>query len=147
MSLPRSLSHNIPANPRNKPQTIPKRKKNTRNKGISNSMRAQADGPRRPGGLSVWRRWTVREVAADSPQKPTEPPVSHPEKRIVCALSLYNPRATRAARTVRDDPADDPRNYFQLQTTGKTDRNERAQEHMTNTKNNLSDRASRTSAR
>jgi hypothetical protein len=36
MSLPRSRSHNRPTNPRNKPQTIPKRKNDSRSKGLSN---------------------------------------------------------------------------------------------------------------
>jgi hypothetical protein len=60
MSLPRSRSHNVPTNPRNKPQTIPKQKQNSRSKGLSNSVQAQVNGLRWPGGLSPWGRWTVR---------------------------------------------------------------------------------------
>jgi hypothetical protein len=62
----------------------------------------RADGPRWQGGRSAWRRRTVREVAADGPKKPTEPPSPYPEKWMICALSLDGRRATCAAQTVRD---------------------------------------------
>jgi hypothetical protein len=58
-SLPRSRSHNGPTNPRNKPQIIPKRKHDSRSKGLSRSARHQAgvckhwaDRPRGLGGPS-----------------------------------------------------------------------------------------------
>jgi hypothetical protein len=50
--LSRSRSHNGPTNPRSKPQTIQKRKRNTRSKGLSSSARHQADGPRVTDGRS-----------------------------------------------------------------------------------------------
>jgi hypothetical protein len=52
-SLPRSRSHSGPTNPRNNHQMIPKRKHNSRSKGLSSSTRHQADSPRWPGGQSV----------------------------------------------------------------------------------------------
>jgi hypothetical protein len=53
MSFPRSRNHNGPTNPRNKPQTIPKRKHDSRSKGLSCPVAHQADRPRPPGGPSV----------------------------------------------------------------------------------------------
>jgi hypothetical protein len=61
-SLSRSLSHNGPTNPRNKPQTIPKRKRNSKNKGLSSTAKPKAECPRPPGRPSVWLRWTIREL-------------------------------------------------------------------------------------
>jgi hypothetical protein len=66
MSLPRLRSHNGPTNPRNKPQTIPKRKRNSKSKELSSSALDQADHLQAPGdrpqglvGLSAGLRWTV----------------------------------------------------------------------------------------
>jgi hypothetical protein len=59
-SLPRSRSHDRRTNPRNKPQTIPKRKHKPRSKGSSCSAAVQADGPRPWGGLSATTTRTVR---------------------------------------------------------------------------------------
>jgi hypothetical protein len=61
-SLSRSRSHNGPTNPRNKPQTTPKRKRNSRSKRLSNIAKPQADCPRPPGGPSAWVWRTVREL-------------------------------------------------------------------------------------
>jgi hypothetical protein len=90
-SLPRSRSHNRPTNPRNKPQTIPKRKQNSKSKGLSSSALDQADRPQAPGGPSVRPRRTIRGAAADRLKITPEPPVLHPQKR-----------------TVREGPADRP---------------------------------------
>jgi hypothetical protein len=60
MSLPRSRSHDGRTNPRNKPQTIPKRKHKPRSKGLSCIAVVQADGPRPWGGLSATTTRTVR---------------------------------------------------------------------------------------
>jgi hypothetical protein len=65
MSSSRSRSHNGPTNPRNKPQTIPKRKRNSRSKGLSNSAHHQADGLRGWGGRSEDTRRTVCDLRAD----------------------------------------------------------------------------------
>jgi hypothetical protein len=46
MSLLRSRSHYGPTNPRNKPQTIPRRKHEPRSKGLSNPASTLADSPR-----------------------------------------------------------------------------------------------------
>jgi hypothetical protein len=53
MSLSRPRSHYGRTNPRNKPQTIPKRKHEARSKGLSYPAVTQADCPRSPGGLSA----------------------------------------------------------------------------------------------
>jgi hypothetical protein len=60
MSLPRLRSHDGRTNPRNKPQTISKRKHEPRSKGLSCSAAVQADGPRPWGGLSATTTRTVR---------------------------------------------------------------------------------------
>jgi hypothetical protein len=67
-SLPRSRSHNGPTNPRNKPQTIPKRKRNSRSKGLSNSAQHQADGPRGWGGRFARLGQMVRGHRANDPR-------------------------------------------------------------------------------
>jgi hypothetical protein len=59
-SLPRSRSHDGRTNPRNKPQTVPKRKHKQRRKGLSCSAAVQAEGPRPWGGLSATTARTVR---------------------------------------------------------------------------------------
>jgi hypothetical protein len=61
-SLSRSRSHNGPTNPRNKPQTTPKRKRNSSSKGLSSTTKPQADCPRPLGEPSAWVRWTIREL-------------------------------------------------------------------------------------
>jgi hypothetical protein len=55
--------------------------------------------------------------------------------RTVCTTSSDGPRATRAARTVRDVRADCPPNHFPPKATDQPDRNEGAQEHAKNMKN------------
>jgi hypothetical protein len=59
-SLPRSRSHNGPTNPRSKPQTIPKRKRNSKSEGLSSSALDQADCPQAPGEPSARPGRTVR---------------------------------------------------------------------------------------
>jgi hypothetical protein len=66
-SLPRSRSHYRPTNPKKKPQTIPKRKHETRSKGLSNPMQCQADGPQTWGGQPGGTGPTVRYPWADGP--------------------------------------------------------------------------------
>jgi hypothetical protein len=83
-SLPRSRSHNGPTNPRNKPQMIPKRKHDSRSKGLKLSCNNpgeqsatlgrtvrghRADDPLPTGGRSVNRNRTTRRAHnhADSP--------------------------------------------------------------------------------
>jgi hypothetical protein len=111
-SLPRSRSHNGPTNPRSKPQTIPKRKRNSRSKGRSNSAQHQTDSLRGWGGRSSDTGWTVRDPRADSPLNATEPPEAHPEMRTVRTLPANYPRATCAVWTVRDLWADGPPNLL-----------------------------------
>jgi hypothetical protein len=111
-NLPRSHSHNRPTNPRNKPQTIPKRKRNSRSKGLSNSAQHQAEGPRGWGGRSADTGTTVRDPRADSLWKATEPLEEHPEMRTVCTLPAYHPRANCATQTVCDLRADGPPNLL-----------------------------------
>jgi hypothetical protein len=101
-SLPRSRSHNKPTNPRNKLQTIPKRKHDSKSKELSNPTQCLADGPQGWGGRSADTGRTVCDPRADSPLNATEPPEVHPEMRTVCTLPADSPRATCAARTVRD---------------------------------------------
>jgi hypothetical protein len=60
-SFPRSRSHYGRTNPRNKPQTIPKRKHEARSKGLSYPAATQTDCLRSPGGLSAVNARTVRD--------------------------------------------------------------------------------------
>jgi hypothetical protein len=71
---------------------IPKRKRNSKSKGQSNSALDQADCPQAPGGPSARPgrtvrghladharpRRTVRVAATDCPKTTPEPPVLHP---------------------------------------------------------------------
>jgi hypothetical protein len=77
--------------PRNKSQTSPMRKHNSKSKGLTQSGKHQADRLQCPGGLFARRARTVREEGTNRPKLLPEPPVLHREKR-----------------TVRDGPADHP---------------------------------------
>jgi hypothetical protein len=134
-SLPRSRSHYGPTNPRNKPQTIPKRKHETRSKGLSNLAQCREDGPRAWGRQSTDPGRTVRYPRADGPLISTKRPDEHSNTRTVRTSSTDGPRATGAARTVRDVQAGGPPNTSQPKIAGQPDRNTGAQEHATNTKN------------
>jgi hypothetical protein len=101
MSLQRSRSHSGPTNPRNKPQTIPKRKHDSRSKGLSCPAKALVDSQRGRGGRSARTGGTVCNPRADGPLNATEPQAAHPETRMVRTLHVDCPRATRAAWTVR----------------------------------------------
>jgi hypothetical protein len=90
--LPRSHSHNGSTNLTNKPQTIQKRKRNSRSKGHMQFAVAWADRPQGGGGLSAGTRRTVRELAADCPKKVAEPLVVHCEKWIFRPLPADHQR-------------------------------------------------------
>jgi hypothetical protein len=107
-SFPRSRSHTRPTNPRNKPLMIPKRKHDTRSKGLSCPAKTLADGPRGRGGRSARIGRMVRNPRAEGPLNATGPPAAHSEKRTVRTIHADCPRATRAARTVRGLWADGP---------------------------------------
>jgi hypothetical protein len=92
MSLPRSRSHKGPTNPRNKPQTIPKRKRNSRSKGLRQSAVSCVDHPQGGGGLSAGTRRTVRELVAECPNMVPKPPVAHCKKWTVHPLPADRPR-------------------------------------------------------
>jgi hypothetical protein len=134
-SLPRSRSHYGPTNPRNKPETILKRKHESRSKRLSNPAQCRADGPRAWGGQSADTGRTVRYPRADGPFIATERPDVHSNTRTVRTSSTDGPRATGTMRTVRDVQAYGPPNTYQPKTAGQPDRNKSAQEHATNTKN------------
>jgi hypothetical protein len=110
MSLLRSRSHYGPTNCRNKPQTIPKRKHESRSKGHSNPAQCRADGPRAWRGQSADTGRTVRYPRADDPLVATERPDAHSNTRTVRTSSTDGPRATGAMRTARDVQADGPPN-------------------------------------
>jgi hypothetical protein len=120
-SLPRSRSHNAPTNPRNKLQTIPKRKHESRSKGLSNPVQCQADGPRGWGGGSADTGRTAHDPRADSLLNTTEPPEAHPKTQTVRTLPAHCPRATCATWTVRNLRADGPPNSSRPETAGQTD--------------------------
>jgi hypothetical protein len=67
MTLPRSRSHSGPTNPRNKPQMIPKRKHDSRSKGLSYPATTLADSPRHRDGRSAVTGRTVRYPRTDGP--------------------------------------------------------------------------------
>jgi hypothetical protein len=133
-SLLRSRSHDGPTNPRNKTQMIPKRKHESRSKGLSNPAQCLADGPRAWGGQSADTGRTVRYPRADGPLIATERPDTHSNTRMVQTSSTDGPRATGAARTVCNILADGPPRTSWPKTAGQSDRNENAQEHTMNTK-------------
>jgi hypothetical protein len=98
MSLPRSHSHNGPTNPKNKPQTIPKRKRNSKSKGLSSSALDQADCPQAPtdrprdvGGLSASTGQSVCKAWVDCP-------------RGCGGLCENNPRTSSTAPSITDRP-------------------------------------------
>jgi hypothetical protein len=130
-SLSKTRSHNGHTNPGNKPQMIPKRKRNSRRKGLSNSAQHQADRLQAPSGPSAWPRRTVRGAAAD---RPKIAPSLH-----YCTLnngpSVLYPQTIHTARTVRPILADYPPNLVQLKPHGQTDRNKSKQDHMKNSTN------------
>jgi hypothetical protein len=102
-SLPRSSSHNEPTNPRNKPQTIPKRKHDSRSKGLSSSARHQAES------AVTWQ--TVRGSRTDSSKnKPTlQQRTSNNEQfapypRTVREQPVPRGRSATSRRTVRQTP-------------------------------------------
>jgi hypothetical protein len=105
---------------------MPKRKHDSRSKGLSNPAQCLAGGPQGWGGRSADTGRTVRDPRADSLLNATEPPEAHPETRTVRTLPADSPRATCAARTVRDLRADGPPNSSHPQTTGQTDRKQSA---------------------
>jgi hypothetical protein len=78
---------------------------------------------------------TVCGSRTDGPKKKVDPPVAHLKSRTIRALPSNGPRATDAARTVRDVQAGSPPNSSRPETAGQMDRNDDAQEHATNTKN------------
>jgi hypothetical protein len=86
--LPRSRSHNRPTNPRNRLQTIPKRKHNSRSKGLSNPAQCQANGPRAWDGRSADTGQTVRYPRSYGLLIATERSDTHPDTRTVRTWSL-----------------------------------------------------------
>jgi hypothetical protein len=119
MSLSRSRSHNGPTNPWNNLQTIPKQKRNSRSKGLSNSAQPGADSPRCPGGRSARMRRTIRKRTLNNQYW----------------TSKYE-RFIPYPQTIRDLQADGPPNLLQPKTLGSMHRNEENQEHAKNTMNN-----------
>jgi hypothetical protein len=115
MSLPRSRSHNGPTNLRNKPQTIPKRKRNSRSKGLSSTAKPQADCPRPPGEPSAWVRRTVRELQ----QTFRKTFLNHQYCTLNNGPFVLYPRTVRAARTVRTLLTDCPPNLVNQKHTTK----------------------------
>jgi hypothetical protein len=125
-SLPRSHSHYGRTNPRNKPQTIPKRKHEARSKGFSCFAATQADNPRSPGGLSAVTTRTVHDPRRTVRYTQIERPNRHLNTQTVRTTSSDGPRATRAARTVCDVRADGPLNTFPPKNAGQPDQNKGA---------------------
>jgi hypothetical protein len=97
-SLPRSRSHNGPTSLGTNPQTIPKRKHDSRSKGLSCPSVHQADCPRPLGGPSARVRWTVRRLRWIVRKV-------IPDHRY-CTL---NNRPSAPSRTVRHSSTDRPR--------------------------------------
>jgi hypothetical protein len=93
-------SHSGPTNPRNKLQTISKRKHNSRSKGLSNTAQCQADGPRAWGGRSADTGRTIRYPWADGPLIATERLNAHPETRTVHKQLVLRGQSAIPRRTV-----------------------------------------------
>jgi hypothetical protein len=90
-NLSRSRSHYEPTNTRNKLQTIPKRKHESRSKGLSNPAQCRADGPRAWGGQSADTGRKVRHPRTDGPLIATERPDAHSNTRTVRTSSTDGP--------------------------------------------------------
>jgi hypothetical protein len=75
--MPRSRIHNGHINPWNKSKHNPKRKHNSRGKGLSQCAEPLADNMQGLVGQSRSGRWTVRGVGEDGSYYGIEPPVSH----------------------------------------------------------------------
>jgi hypothetical protein len=148
-SLPRSRSHNGPINPRNKPQTIPKWKHDSRSKGFSCPATTLADSPRPWGGRSAVTGQTVCGHRADGLRSPggrsvnrnrtTRRAPNHADgPYLVLGRSASNSCCADGPRPLggQSGPhADGPTNPFRPGPDSQTNRNEDAQEHTTNTKN------------
>jgi hypothetical protein len=117
-SLPRSRSHDGRTNPRNKPQTIPKRKNESRSKGLSCSAAVLADGPRPWGGRFAALGRTVRDHRADGPRHMADGPLitnrmTQPAPTHTDGLyHVLGRSASNSCRAVRNVPADCPPNHF-----------------------------------
>jgi hypothetical protein len=122
--LPRSRSHNGPTNLMDKPQTIPKRKRNSRSKGLSSTAKPQADCPRPPGGPYAWVRRTVQKTLPN-----------HQYSTLNNGPSVLYPRTVRAAQTISTILADCPPNLVQPKAHSQTDRKRDKQEHTKNSTN------------
>jgi hypothetical protein len=108
-SLSRSRSHNVPTNPRNRPQLNPTQKHNSKSKGHRQSGKYQADCPECPRGLFARRARTIREEGTDHPKMLPEPPVLHRENRIVPDGPADRPPRhgpSASSRTVRHSSTD-----------------------------------------
>jgi hypothetical protein len=138
--LPRSHSHNVPTNPRNKPKLKETQKRNSRSKELRQPAvprqtvhGALADGTQGVGGRSARSRQTVRNCYLNNQY---------------CTLkyrqSVANPRTVWPARTAWQPRADSPANLFEPKTPSLTDRNEATQEHAKKLKYSRLTRTSRT---
>jgi hypothetical protein len=96
-NLPRSHSQNGPTNRRNKSQTNPKRKHNSRSKGLRQFAVAWVDCPQ--------GRRTIRRARADHPKLATEPLVAHRKIRAVRSLPADCPSRTDCPQLSRGPSA------------------------------------------
>jgi hypothetical protein len=101
-SLPRSRSHSGPTNPRNKPQTIPKRKHDSRSKGLSYPATALVDSQRGRGGRSV-------RTGGDSPRPTSGRSVKRNRTTGSAPRNSDGPYPTRGLSEGNSCRADGPR--------------------------------------
>jgi hypothetical protein len=111
-SLPWSRSHYRRTNPRNKPQTIPKRKHEAKGKGLSCPAATQMDCPRSLGGLSAVTARTVhnprRTVLKHRQNKPTGTSTHGgfvPCPRTIREQLVLRVQSATSGRTVRQTPS------------------------------------------
>jgi hypothetical protein len=97
MSLPRSHSPNGPTNPRNKSQTNPTRKHNSKSKGLSLSGKHQADCPQVGGGPSE----IATQTSSSAPKKRTvrDGPANRPPRHGPSDTLVRNIRKLHAPKT------------------------------------------------
>jgi hypothetical protein len=100
-SLPRSRSHNEPTNPRNKLKTNPKRKHDSRSKGLSNPVQCQADGPRAWGGWSATLERRVRKMQQNQQRRTSKNGQSVPGPQMVREQLVLRRRSAMPRRTVQ----------------------------------------------
>jgi hypothetical protein len=121
-------SHNRPTNPRNKSQTNPKQKRNSRSKGLRQSAVAWADCLHGGGWQSAGTRWTVRKHK----RTVRKWHLNLQYRTVKKGPSVLYPRTVHAGWTVHTLLVDCTPYLVQPKTTNSTDRTTNAHKQVMN---------------